>query len=154
MRPRYCSTRLYKWCFHNVGTQWWAQWDFFCSKAVHNKLLPFGVVTIQGDIFKGRPEDTSAVFTFPTTYYLAADIFPIIMRSTKLAAMEDSIWARTAIAGEGYLVGLVMRWSTRLFAFNNSFYFPFSRMDTLFNLYMPTKDLFTPLGFGLFYFYF
>lgn len=26
----------------------------FCSKAVHNKLLPFGVVTIQGDIFQGE----------------------------------------------------------------------------------------------------
>lgn len=45
-----------------------------------------------------------------------------------------------------------MRWSTRLFAFNDSFHFPFSRKGTLFNLYMPTKDLFTPLGFALFYF--
>lgn len=47
-----------------------------------------------------------------------------------------------------------MRWSTRLFAFNNSFYFPFSRKGTLFKLYMPTKDLFIPLVFGLLYFIF
>lgn len=111
----------------------------FCSEAVHNKILPFGVVTIQGDNFKGKTRRDFCCIYIPNHLLFSSQHFPVIKRATKLAAMEDSIWARTATAGEGYLVGLVMRWSTRLFAFNNSFYFPFSRMGTLFNLYMAKK---------------
>lgn len=33
----------------------------------------------------------TAILTLPTTCYIAADIFLVIKRSTKLAAMEDSI---------------------------------------------------------------